>query len=177
MKNGKLIILLLIIVLAGGSLFAQRYAGDSKIVSKNHILISFLADASMINIKYERVLKSTNFGFASAAVGAGLGMSGNSESIYTSESFQEKELFGSLPHHLTFNFGKNRNFLETGIGGSLLMGGPNQDYVGYPMLGYRFQNAGSIKSNFRIYLQLLIAGNPGPDVLFIPLGFSIGTSL
>lgn len=177
MKNCNPLILSLLIVIAGSSVYAQNYASDSKVISQNNILIGFLADASMINIKYERVLKSTNFGFASAAVGAGLGMSGNSESIYTSESFQEKELFGSLPHHLTFNFGKNRHFLETGIGGSLLMGGPTQDYVGYPMLGYRFQNAGSIKSNFRIYLQLPIAGNPGPDVLFIPLGFSIGTSL
>ncbi|WP_417603450.1 hypothetical protein [Owenweeksia hongkongensis] len=78
MENYRFTVLLLLITIAGGSLFAQGYANDSKVDSKNNILIGFLADASMVNIKYERVIKPFNFGFVTAGVGTGLGMSGNS---------------------------------------------------------------------------------------------------
>ena len=103
MRLSKTVILSFLLILEGGFLYAQQSSNDYRIeqnARKNNILISFLADASMINVKYERMVKSLPFGFVSAGAGVGLGISGNSGSLYSSESLEEKEFFGTLPHYI-----------------------------------------------------------------------------
>ncbi len=164
-------------LLFGVSVTAQDISYQSDTISKNNISVTFFGDASMLNLKYERVLSPFRFGFFTASLGAGLGMSGDSRNFLESESFEEKQFFGVIPHHFTANFGSGKHFFEAGIGGTVFTGAPAQDYIGYPILGYRFQNSGNIKSNFRIFVQSPIFENPGPEVLFMPLGFSMGFSL
>lgn len=177
MQLRKIVILSLVITLGADFLYSQPIK-DHRIeenIRKNNFLINFLADASMINVKYERSMMPFNFGFFSTGIGAGIGVSGQSNSLST-ESIAEKYFFVTVPHHFTANFGGNKHFFEAGVGATAFIGSPHLDYLPYPTIGYRFQNSGSNQSVFRFFVQTPIGGNPGPDVFFIPFGFSIGTA-
>lgn len=81
-------------------------------------------------------------------------------------------------HHLTALYGKNKAFLEYGIGGSAIFStGNKSSYLIYPILGYRhhpFKNPGI---SFRAWI-LLPFGQQSTiesyDILFVPIGGSIG---
>jgi len=174
MKNRLTLVFLIMSTFSVSGVAQQNPRSFS--VSPNSLHLGFFADASMLNIKYERAMVPLKFGFVAAGAGVGVGMSGDSRSLLGYEGFEKERTFATLPHHITYNFGKAGHFLETGMGGTLFLGSPAQDYIAYPMLGYRFQNSGNIKSNFRVFLQLPFPENPGPEVFFIPFGFSLGTS-
>lgn len=150
------------------------FADAQVITSSNNYFLSFLGDASAVSLKYERSY-SFKSGFVATGVGVGIGTSGLFGTL-SNESISEKSSFATIPHHVTYNLGRGKHFLEAGFGGSVLLGSPNEDYLVYPTLGYRFQNFGNFKSNFRVFVQAPLGGNPGNDVLFIPLGFSLGSS-
>jgi hypothetical protein len=69
----------------------------------------------------------------------------------------------TIPHQLTYNFGRKNNFLEAGIGGVYWQGYENQEngkeqlysYNIVPIVGYR-KNFSNNKMVFRIYISPII---------------------
>ena len=62
----------------------------------------------------------------------------------------------------------------------MLLGKTSHPYILYPIIGYRFLPLQSNKFNFRLYFQPPIQNIGGefghPDILWIPVGMSIGSS-
>ena len=97
---------------------------------------------------------------------------------------EEFTLFGSsanhfvtLPHHLTCNFGRNKHHLEVGLGGTVIIGQTNEPYLLYTIIGYRLMPLKKNKVNFRIYGSVPLNGFERVNVIFIPIGLSIGINL
>ncbi|MGB4204332.1 MAG: hypothetical protein WBJ84_01800 [Bacteroidales bacterium] len=86
------------------------------------------------------------------------------------------EKYATIPHHITGNLGKGRHFFEFGIGGTIISGNTTQPYILYPIVGYRFLPLTSDKFNFRVFGQIPFTGLETDDIIFIPLGLSLGVS-
>lgn len=81
-----------------------------------------------------------------------------------------------LPHHVTCNFGKNRSFLELGVGGAWVTDNRDNYYLVYPMLGYRyhpFKNPGFSFSAW-IYYPFGQGITDWDVIMIIPYGLSFG---
>jgi len=156
--------------------FSFTVSGQEKIkkeftVQKNSAYINLNMPFFAPSVEYGRVLHSGSKGFLDASAGIG------------SISFAGGV---TVPHKLSFNFGKESSFLEVGIGGVYWNG--TTDASGYteressynigPVLGWRKYT----KSNFffRIYMNPLILSpirNDFEDVFYIlNTGFSFGYS-
>ncbi|MEW5845129.1 MAG: hypothetical protein AB1777_02565 [Bacteroidota bacterium] len=85
----------------------------------------------------------------------------------------ESHKYITIPHHISCNVGTNKHFFEVGLGGTVIMGKTTQPYILYPILGYRFQSLKK-KLKFRIFIQYPFSGGETDDILFIPMGISIG---
>jgi len=59
------------------------------------------------------------------------------------------------------------------LGGTVIMGKTTQPYILYPILGYRFQSLKK-KLNFKIFVEYPFSGAETDDILFVPVGVSIG---
>lgn len=109
---------------------AQFRPGPNRMVKDNLVDITYGGTGLFLSANYSRVLLLQRNFFASASMGVGsvLGAGGL-----------------SLPHQFTVNFGKSRDFFETGIGGSFWAGksnssGVNESIFSYnisPVAGYR----------------------------------------
>jgi hypothetical protein len=85
-----------------------------------------------------------------------------------------------LPHHVTFNFGKNRSFIEMGIGASLISGDRQNWYLVYPMVGYRYHPFKNPGFSFKVWAYFPFGQKfvtEYAETLFSPLGLSIGIAL
>ena len=144
-----------------------------------NINLNLLGDASIISINYEKqylvgetFILSTKFG---------LGYNQEFKLCFFGPCSSPPENYLTIPHHFTLNFGNSRSFFEFGLGGTILSGETNQPYILYPIIGYRFLPLQSYQLNFRLYFQppLPRIGENDighPDIAYIPLGLSIGTS-
>jgi len=56
----------------------------------------------------------------------------------------------------------------------LILGDIEPHYQVYPILGYRFQPIKPNKLNFRIFGSLPLIKMESENILFIPVGFSLG---
>ena len=112
------------------------------------------------------------------ALGIGVGFGFNQEfQIFSNDDIAN---YFILPHHVTCNFGKNKSFLEFGLGAAFVTSGEDNYYLAYPVLGYRlhpFKNPGF---SFRAWLYYPLGQQSNIndiDVLFTPVGLSFGIAL
>ena len=86
------------------------------------------------------------------------------------------EKYLTFPHHITVNLGKGESFLEFGLGGTIINGNTSNNYLLYPIIGYRTQSLRSNVLNFRIFCMVYNFWNLGDDedVIFFPIGMSLG---
>jgi hypothetical protein len=94
----------------------------------------------------------------------------NNGTTYTSEKYM------IIPHHVTGNIGKNRHFFEFGLGGAILAGPRPQPYLPSVMVGYRIQPWNKNRVHFRLVGSYPLANLEEFEILYIPLGLSIGWS-
>jgi hypothetical protein len=90
---------------------------------------------------------------------------------------KQTKKFITLPHSFTINLGKNRHFFEAGLGGTVIIGDTDQNYLFYPTAGYRFQPFSVKKFTFRIFGSIPFTGTDTDDILYYPVGLSFGMSL
>ncbi len=110
----------------------------------NSISLNLLGDASLMSLHYERLILITQDFILSIKFGLGYN--------------QEFQIFGSspenfltVPHHVTGNWGEGRSFFELGLGGTIIAGDINQDYLFYPIIGYRLLPLKTNAFNIRIF--------------------------
>ena len=159
----------LVSILFGGILLAQSNNDSIPERPVNGIVINLLGDASMISVNYERLLLIRETFFIAGDLGLGY----NEEfelNIFGSYSAPDKYL--TIPHRITGNVGRGQHFFEFGLGGTVITGNTNQNYLFYPILGYRLQPIKSNRFNFRVFGEF-----PFPrvkDIVFTPFGLSLG---
>ena len=83
----------------------------------------------------------------------------------------------TITHHITGNLGKGRHFAKFGLGGTIINGNTDQNYLAYPIVGYRLHPLRSKKAKFRIYGSVPFTGLDTEDILYAPFGLSVGISL
>jgi hypothetical protein len=167
-KNRFITTLFLIISI---TTYAQKETEKVFTVPKNSVYINLNMPFLAPSVEYGRVLHSSTKGFLNGSAGIG--------SIAVAGGL-------TVPHQLTFNFGKRSSFFEVGVGGVFWNG--TTDSSGFteressynlgPVLGWRKY----CKKHFfvRIYMNPLILSplsNDFEDVFYIlNTGFSFGYS-
>ncbi len=166
-------VLFFVLIVAGS--YGQEQ--DSKDESRPNLVISanLYGSASLLSLNIERLF----FLKPAFSLTANIGIGFNVDFNLSSEA--ESETYTILPHHLTALYGRNKAFLEYGIGGSaILSGGDNSSYLIYPILGYRFHPFKNPGISFRTWI-LIPFGQQSTiesyDILFVPIGGSIGIAL
>lgn len=161
-------ILITAFIFAGLTLFAQN--NDRPL---NSIQINLLGDASIISINYDKQFLISSTFILSGKLGLGY----NEEfKICVWGPCSPSEKYMTIPHHITGNIGKGRHFFEFGLGGTIISGSADKNYLLYPIVGYRILPLNSNKVNFRIFGQIPFSGLP-EDIIYIPVGLSLGISL
>lgn len=86
----------------------------------------------------------------------------------------------SVPHHISFNFGKTKHCLELGIGGSYMAGevfSTNYNlYAIYPIVGYRMQPATGFSVRAHLSPMVFVV-QPDVNANIIPVIPMLGASL
>ena len=168
----KKIALALLLLLSGTVLFAQRN-GDSRENRPMHsVNLSLLGDASMISVNYQKLYQVRPNFLVSGKLG--LGYNQEFQLCLFGPCSTPPENFLTIPHHITGNWGGGWSFFEVGLGGTLVLGPISQNYLLYPMIGYRLQPLKSDRLNFRIFGHFPVTGIESNYILFIPIGFSAG---
>lgn len=155
-----------------GILLSREYDGDRPL---NNAFINFLGDGSLASINYERLLPVySDHVFITAGLGIGMNslvtFHANGETVYTSSSFPV------IPHHITGNIGSGRHFLEFGLGGTILANKSGQHYLPYLSLGYRLQPLNTNRVSARIFGSYPLQSLERFDIIYIPVGVSVGWS-
>lgn len=151
---------------------AQEINDTCRLRPLSSINLSILGDASLISLSYERIYSIKPNLHLSAKLGVGYNEEFN---ICIYSPCPEPHKYTTIPHHVTCNIGFSKHFFEVGLGGTVIMGKKTQPYILYPILGYRFQTLKK-KLNFRIFVEYPFSGveTDDIDILFIPVGISIG---
>lgn len=165
----KKITITLIYIVFGGVVFAQRNTDTIPERPINGISLSLLGDASIISFHYERLFLIRNNFFITGKLGLGY-IEEFQLCLFGSCSTPEKYL--TIPHHITGNIGRGKNFFEFGLGGTIINGNTSQHYLLYPIVGYRLQPKRSNKFNLRIFAEFPVSRVE--DILFVPFGLSMG---
>lgn len=159
--------ILTILLILYAAILTSQDSGDSYLTRPlNGVYLNLLGDASVISINYEKLFPMNKNIFITSKLGFG----------YSSELIAwnpPAKSFVTLPFHLSSIIGRNRSFIEIGMGATLSFG-DDDSRVLYPILGYRLQPLKAQKFNFRIYIQWPTKLNDIP--YFFPLGFSLGAS-
>lgn len=172
-NNMKKTILTLLLASYGILLFAQNNNDSNHIRPGNGIYLNLLGDASLISINYEKLFfVSSNFIVTGKS---GLGYNEKFQICFGGPCWEPKR-YVTVPHHITGNIGEGRNFLEFGLGGTIIGGNTSQHYLLYPIVGYRLVPLKANKLNFRIFGQIPFSGLETEDVIFVPIGGSLGLS-
>jgi hypothetical protein len=168
----KKTILTTIIALSVTILFAQykRHFNYANIRPLNNINLNILGEASLFSVNYERLFLNTSNFFL--APGFGLGVYEELEGLF----FSGGSAYVCIPHHITANLGIEKHFFEFGLGGTYINKNPNDKYLIYTIVGYRFQPLDSDEFYFRIYGNILISDIKATSIKFIPFGLSFGIS-
>ncbi len=170
MKHRKTIVFVLIMVVCTHT-YSQKNETDYSSRPKNNINIGLLGNASIYALNYERLFSSKPYTFFASEIGVGY----NEEFIICFGSGScNPDKYLTIPHQISVSIGKNKSFLEFGFGGAAIIGSTKQYYLLYPMLGYRYQPLKSKKLNFRIYGSIPFSEWDTVDILYIPIGISLG---
>lgn len=131
---------------------------------------SVLCDASLFAVNYERIYEIGPRMLLSTRMGLGY----NEEFLIWNT--QKANEYTTLPHAVTFNFGKRRSFFEIGMGGTIIAGVTSQHYILYPIISYRILPLNFKRLNMRVSVQIPTVGWETEDIFFFPIGLSIGYS-
>ena len=146
--------------------------GEDRNVVKG-INVNLLGNASIASISYERnyIVKEK------LTVAGSLGLGFNTEYRFCfggCSSPSNKYL--TIPHFITGNLGKKKEFFEFGVGGTFLFGKGDIQYLPFPIIGYRLQSLQHNNSYFRFMLSVPFYGWGKTEVFFSPVGISMGKS-
>ena len=169
----KVLLLLHIMVSAAG---ANAQEGEVEKDPRPDFIISgnLAGDASILSLDFDKLffLKPA----LTLSVKGGLGF--NSEfQLFSSEPPNN---YFILPHHVTCNFGKNRSFLELGVGGAWVTDNRNNYYLGYPILGYRYHPFKNPGFSFRVWIYYPFGQDFNMDwdvIMLLPYGLSFGIAI
>ena len=156
---------------------AGAYSQDTDTVQKwrSDFIISanIAGDASILSLGFDKFFFLKPALTLSAKVGFGF----NQEfQIFSSEP---PNSYFILPHHLTCNFGRNRSFLELGVGASWVTGNRDNYYPVYPILGYRYHPFKNPGFSFRVWVYYPLGQKNFFNwdvIMMIPYGLSFGVA-
>ena len=170
----KKLILISLVLLISISVSSQNKGQElPEFRPENNMYVNLLGDASIISINYERLFfMSSNF-FLTTKVGIGYN---EEEQWCIFGGCDPPEKYLTIPHHVSGNFGKGRHFFEFGVGGTLINGETDQNYLLYPFAGYRLQPFITNKFIFRAFACIPFSGLEAEDILFVPFGLCFGVS-
>lgn len=148
--------------------------------TNSNLYLGVLGDGSLVSLNFEKFYKKTSRGFFSSRLGVGY----NEEfQLCLTNNCPSPRRFINIPHSISYNFGSNRHYFETGVGGVLLLNS-TPDYKIFPTLGYRYLPTKSKKISFKLNLSLPVPlrGNTIEDeiyrtAVYSPVGIGIGISL
>ena len=190
-KNILKIVLCLVLLIRGTPCISQNLVAESKATAlvsslsireepdleerpKNYIFLNFCGDGSIASLNYERLffIHPKHF-FIAAGAGAGMNFyvkihNNNESTTYTTDQYV------IVPHHITFNIGSGRHFFELGAGGAILAGPRTQPYLPYVTGGYRIQPWNSNKVGLRLFFSYPLETIDKFEILYIPVGLSVG---
>jgi len=169
----KRIILLLAFLNFGLIIIAQEDERRPVPNPKNSINADFLGNATLVGVSYERIFKISRNLFLAGKIGTGYGKQLLLD--YYDSLATKFPVYLSFPHQITFNIGKNRHFIEAGVGGTVTIGDVSPHYVPYITAGYRLQPlyAGNIK--FRVFGNFIPVNHKNyHNIFFMPFGLSLG---
>jgi hypothetical protein len=168
MKN----IIILIVLTLSSTILSGQYMPYSKTTRPSNCLaLNILGNGSMISVSYESVFMDSEDFLMIANIGMGFNQEFN---IHVFGPSGKPLPYITLQHSITANIGKGKNFLELGLGGTVVIGNTKRHYYFYPILGYRFHPLKARNINFRIFGSLPITGLKNDGFLFIPFGLSVG---
>ena len=159
------------------STFGQRDVVESRPLNNYGLGVGGISPR--ISFNYERLFKGNDNLIISGQLGVGeleisylcLNFSGGPSNCPPSE------LYFTIPHHLSANFGKGRHFFEIGIGGTAIVDYYDLPYIIGPIMGYRILPLNKGKINFRIYGSLPFTGYDTGGFIYIPIGLNLGLSI
>lgn len=160
-----------------GSVATQKKDEDSSYITnvnpRNDINLTLLGDASILSISYGRLIYLTKHLVLSGKVGIGY----NEKFIFYlgNGNHPPPDRYLTVPLHITANIGGRSHYLEFGMGGTFLAGNTAENFIPYPIVGYRSIPRKS-KTNFRLFAGIPILDNQNRDILFIPFGVSFGAN-
>lgn len=177
----KYFLLYLLLVLSSHVLDAQEPTDSIFLRPKNNVNLEALGSASLVSLNYDRLFVVNQNLMLSSKIGVGF----NQALTFCIGDCDKKIGLLTVPHHLTINIGKRYHFLELGVGGTLFTGYHlAQQYVLYPLIGYRGTPLKSGKGNFRIFALIPFSSENNnshlflnkDNVLILPFGLSFGLS-
>ena len=139
---------------------------------KNNVNLNILGEASFISVVFERTFSINSQQFIAGRFG--LGYNAEFQFCLNGPCSTSPKRFMTIPHQLTANLGKKRNFIEFGIGGTYIVGNTTENYFLYPILAWRIHPHKSGKTNFRLIAAVPFSGLQTADIIWIPIGASFG---
>lgn len=174
---------LLSLILTSTLLLNAQEPTDSMFLRpKNNVNLEVLGSASLVSLNFDRLFVVNPNLMLSGKIGVGF----NQSQTFCFGDCDKKIGLLTVPHHLTINIGKKHHFLELGVGGTLFTGYHlAQQYVLYPLIGYRGTPLKSGKGNFRIFALIPFSSKNNNSLLFLnkdnvlilPFGLSFGLSI
>lgn len=137
----------------------------------NSVNLDLLGQASLLSANFENMIGLTTNVIFSWKLG--LGYNEEFDICFSGDCGPPKS-YVTLPHSISFNFGGKGHYLETNIGGTILLGETKQPYIPNVLVGYRLIDLNRNKMTFRVFFQYPIRGYNHPDILFFPVGLSVG---
>lgn len=168
---------LLIGYLILGSLyfFAQEKENTTKSFPHNAFNINLLGDLSLVSLSYERILWADPKVFYTVKVGTGYNNNNRIDLCLISCSGTYLPInYITFPHHISVNTGNGKNFFEVGLGGTLLKSTGSQEYVIYPILGYRLMGHENSNGSLRIYTHIPFSIAAKMEYRYFPIALNLG---
>lgn len=133
-----------------------------------------IGEGSAIALIYERIKDLDGKSFLAGKIGIGY----NEEfKICVFGPCSSAKQFTIFPTSVSANLGNSKNYLELGLGHIYVSGKTNRPSAFYILGGYRFQPLDRNKFNFRVYFSIPFSGYDNLELLFLPIGFSVGLCL
>ena len=172
-RISKRIILFILLLNSVAAVSAQEISSSRSARPVNSISLNFLGRGSNVAISYERMFQIQSFLFIAADVGTGYGR--ELQPIADTTSLNNFPKYMTIPHQISINIGKGRNFLEIGMGGTATIGNVYPHYLFYPVIGYRFQPLTSGNMKVRLFGNFPIGSQEDyRNIFFTPFGLSLG---
>ncbi len=129
-----------------------------------------VGDASLISLNLEQNFIVNHRSMVSTKIGLGY----NQKISYCIfRPCPKLEHYLVLPHHVSYLYGKNKVAIELGLGGAIVLGNTEKNYILFPFLGFRYMPRTINRLTFRAYFTTPF---PGYDtfLLFVPYGINFG---